>query len=334
MSNFRFALRQLIKNPGFAAVAILTLALGIGLSTAIFGLINELFLKGLPFPEANRIIRIYGEAKDRNLKQLPSSVPRFWHFRDGQTALTDLAADLSGIAMTLTGLGDPAQVNIATVTSNYLNVIDLHPILGRSFLPQEESSADVAIISEAFWRKRLNSDPAVLGRSITLNSIPHTIVGVMSDPPLAWFGQNLEVLITKPFEGKNIGLTQEQLTRGAGFLRVIGRLKPGVSIEQARAAVSALQNSYHDKYPENHDGLWTNTLVTAPEDAVGNLRPAFVTLVIAVGFVLIIACTNIANLLLVRFISRRREIALRMALGGSRSNVISLFTCDSRLSVC
>ena len=331
MSNFRFALRQLIKNPGFAAVAILTLALGIGLSTAIFSLINELFLKGLPFPEANRIIRIYGEAKDRNLKQLPSSVPRFWHFRDGQTALTDLAADLSGIAMTLTGLGDPAQVNIATVTSNYLNVIDLHPILGRSFLPQEESSADVAIISEAFWRKRLNSDPAVLGRSITLNSIPHTIVGVMSDPPLAWFGQNLEVLITKPFEGKNIGLTQEQLTRGAGFLRVIGRLKPGVSIEQARAAVSALQNSYHDKYPENHDGLWTNTLVTAPEDAVGNLRPAFVTLVIAVGFVLIIACTNIANLLLVRFISRRREIALRMALGGSRSNVISLFMVESTL---
>ena len=331
MNDLKFAFRQLRRSPGFTLIAVLTLALGIGLNTAIFSLINELFLKGLPFPEANRIIRIYGEAKDRNLKQLPSSVPRFWHFRDGQTALTDLAADLSGIAMTLTGLGDPTQVNIATVTSNYLNVIDLHPILGRTFLPQEESSADVAIISEAFWRKRLSSDPAVLGRSITLNSIPHTIVGVMSDPPVAWFGQNLEVLITKPFEGKNIGLTQEQLTRGAGFLRVIGRLKPGISIEQARAAVAAVQNSYHVKYPENHDGLWTNTLITAPEDAVGNLRPAFVTLVITVGLVLIIACTNIANLLLVRFVSRRREIALRMALGGSRSNVISLFMVESTL---
>jgi putative ABC transport system permease protein len=177
----------------------------------------------------------------------------------------------------------------------------------------------------------LNSDPAVLGRSITLDGVPHTIVGVVSNPAVAWFGLDLEILITKPFEGKNIGLSQDQITRGAGFLRVIGRLKPGVTMEQARAAISALQNSYFDKYPANHDSLWTNTLVTAPEDAVGNLRPAFVTLLIAVCFVLIIACTNVANLLLVRFTSRRREIALRIALGGSRSNVISLFVAESIL---
>jgi predicted permease len=141
----------------------------------------------------------------------------------------------------------------------------------------------------------------------------------------------LEVLTTKPFEGKNIGLSQDRIMRGAGFLRVIGRLKPGVTIDQARAAVSTLQHSYHDKYPENPDSLWTNALVTAPEDAIGNLRPAFVTLIIAVSFVLIIACTNVANLLLVRFNSRRREIALRMALGGSRFNVIGLFIAESTL---
>jgi predicted permease len=331
IDRFVFAARQLSKSPGFALIAVLTLGLGLGFSATIFSLINELFLKGLPFPEPNRIVRIYGEAKDRNLILLPTSVPRFWHFRDGQTAFTDLAADFSGINSTLTGPGEPAQVNIAAVTSNYLNVLDLRPILGRAFLPQEESSADVAIVSEGFWRKRLNSDPAVLGRSITLNGVAHTVIGVIHDPPVAWFGANLEVLITKPFEGKNVGLTPEQLAKGAGFLRIIGRLKPRVSIDQARAAVSALQNSYHDKYPENHDGLWTNTLVTAPEDAVGSLRPAFVTLVIAVGFVVIIACTNVANLLLVRFTSRRREIALRMALGGSRSNVISLFVAESTL---
>src|SRR5436305_9146733 len=264
MSQLFLAARQLRKSPGFMLLAVLALGLGLGLNATIFSLIDEFFLKGLPFPGADRIVRIYGESKERNLNQLPSSVPRFWHFRDGQTVFSSIAADFSGVSTSLTGLGEPVQINVAAVTASYLDVIGIHPILGRGFLPQEESAADVAIISETFWRKRLNSDPAVLGRSITLNSIPHTIVGVMSDPPVAWFGQNLEVLITKPFEGKNIGLTQEQLTRGAGFLRVIGRLKPGISIEQARAAVAAVQNSYHVKYPENHDGLWTNTVVTAP----------------------------------------------------------------------
>ena len=331
MSQLFLAARQLRKSSGFMLLAVLTLGLGLGLNATIFSLIDEFFLKGLPFPEANRIVRIYGESKERDLNQLPCSVPRFWHFRDGQTVFTSIAADFSGVSTSLTGLGEPVQVNIAAVTANYLDLIGSHPILGRGFLPQEESAADVAIINETFWRKRLSSDPAVLGRSITLDGVPHTIVGVISNTPVAWYGLDLEVLTTKPFEGKNTGLSHDQLMRGAGFLRVIGRLKPGVTIDHARAAVSTLQHSYRDKYPEKPDSLWTNALVTAPEDAIGNLRPAFMTLVIAVSFVLVIACTNVANLLLVRFTSRRREIALRMALGGSRFNVIGLFIAESTL---
>jgi len=321
-------MRQLRKSPGFTLLAVITLTLGIGLNTAIFSLINELFLRGLPFQEPERIVHIYGESRERELNQLPYSIPRFWHYRDGQTVFSAMAAD-NGSAVTLTGLGEAVQVFAQAVTANYFDVLGVRPIRGRVFLPQEEMNADVVMISENFWRQRLGSDPAVLGRSITLNDVPHTIVGVLPNMTAAWVAPDLEVFIAKPFDLP--GTPRERLMRGIGFLRAIARLKPGVTLEQAKAAMPALEKSYREQNPSNDDTSWATALVPVPEDVSGNLRPAFRILLAAVCFVLLIACSNVANLLLVRFSGRRREIALRIALGAARRNVVRLFIFESVL---
>ncbi|MDQ1422018.1 MAG: hypothetical protein QOJ52_3980, partial [Acidimicrobiaceae bacterium] len=326
MTDLRFAIRQLLKSPAFTLLAVITLALGIGMNTAIFSLIHDLFLRGLPFSESDRLVILQAEAKERNLEQLPMSVPRFWHFRDGQTVFSSFAAD-TGMGYILTGAGDPVQLNGGNMTANYMDTLGIHPILGRNFLPEEEMKADVALVSQNFWRKHLNSDPQVIGQSVTLNGVPTTIVGVLPNLPIAWFGRDCDILTAKPFELP--GLTKERLMRGVSFLRVVARLKPGVTIDQARAAMPALQKSYREARPENADNSWSPVVISAAEDATGDLRRPFQILLAAVGAVLLIACSNVANLLLVRFTGRRREIALRMALGASRQSVVRLFVFES-----
>ena len=328
MNDLRFALRQLLKSPGFTALTVLTLALGIGMNTAIFSLMNDLFLRGLPFHRPNELVVIQAEAKERNLEQLPMSVPRFWHFRDGQNVFTDFAADTFN-AYVLTGLGDPVQLFGGDVTANYFDLIGVKPIRGRLFLKEEEMAADVALVSENFWRKRLGSDPNAIGRAINLNGVATTIVGVIPNMPVSWFGQNAEVWTVKPFQ--LTGLTKERLMRGVSFLRAVGRMKPGLTVDQVRAQMPSLQASYREKHPENADNTWAPVVRTAADISTGNLRPAFFTLLAAVGAVLLIACSNVANLLLVRFSGRRREIALRMALGASRKRVVRLFVLESTL---
>src|SRR3989441_1428175 len=328
IADFRFALRQLIKSPGFTFLALLTLALGIGLNTAIFSLINDLFLRGLSFKEPTRLVHMYSNAKERNLLELAISAPRFQHYRDGQTIFDGFGAE-NVFAFTFTGLGDPVQLFGGKVTSNYFDVLGVRPIRGRNFLPEEEEPADVAMVTENFWQKRMGGDPNVVGRSITLDGVPHVIVGVLPNLPFSWIGPNAEIWTTKPFLVP--GLSHERVMRGSGFLRVIGRLKPGMTIEQARAALPSLEQSYRVQYPDKIDSSSVVTLKTLPEDVTGNLRPAFATLLAAVAFVLLIACSNVANLLLVRFTGRRREIALRMALGASRASVLRLFIFESLL---
>jgi predicted permease len=328
MNDLRFALRQLWKSPGFTSLAVITLALGIGMNTAIFSLMQDLFLRGLPFTEADRVVHIYGEAKERDLRQMPFSVPKFWHYRDGQTVFSSIACDW-GNGFVMTGMGEPIQLLGGNVTANNFELLGIHPILGRNFLPEEETKGDVAMVTQSFWLKRLNSDPTVLGRSITLNGVPTTIVGVLPNLPISWFGRDAEIFVNKPFDPP--GLTKERLMRGVSFMRVTARLKPGVSLKQAQAAMPALFQSYKDQHPETADNSWSAYLVTAAEDATGNLRPAFMTLLAAVSAVLLIACSNVANLLLVRFTGRKREIALRMALGAERRGIVRLFVFESTL---
>ena len=328
MNDIRFAFRQLLKSPGFTLLALVTLALGIGLNTAIFSLINDLFLRGLPFKEPGRVLHMYSNAKDRNLLEIAVSAPRYQHYRDGQTIFDGFAGE-NIFAFSLTGLGDPVQLFGGKVTANYFDVLGVHPIRGRNFLPQEEDTADVAMVTENFWQKRMGGDANVIGRSITLDGVPHTIVGVLPNLPFSWTGPNAEIWTTRPFVIP--GFSYERMMCGTGFLRVVGRLKPGMTLEQARAALPSLDQSYRAQYPDKIDSSSAISLKTLPEDVTGNLRPAFATLLAAVAFVLLIACSNVANLLLVRFTGRRREIALRMALGASRASVLRLFIFESLL---
>jgi len=330
MNDIRFAFRQLFKSPGFTFVAIVTLALGIGLNTAIFSLINDLFLRGLPFKEPSRVLHLYAGDKERDLVDIAISAPRYQHYREGQTLFDGFAAE-NLFLFTLTGVGDPVQVFGGRLTSNYFDLLAVHPILGRNFLPNEEEGADVALVTKNFWQKRLGGDPNVIGRSITLDGTAHTIVGVLPNMPAAWFGANpiAEVWTTKPFVLP--GFSYERMMRGTGFLRVIGRLKPDVSVKQARAALPSLEQSYRTQYPNKIDSTAGTTLKTLPQDVTENIRSGFATLFAAVCFVLLIACSNVANLLLVRFSGRRREIALRMAIGASRTSIVRLFVFESLL---
>lgn len=327
LDDIRFALRQLWKSPGFTVLAVLTLAVGIGVNTAIFSLMHALFFRGLPFEHPEQIVRIYGEARERDLKQLPFSVPKFWHYRDGQNVFSAIAADW-GNGFVMTGAGEPVQLLGGNVTPNYFDLLGIHPVLGRNFRPEEQEK-DVVLVTEKFWRKRLGSDPAVLGRNVTLNGVASTIIGVLPNLPISWFGRDAEIFATKPFDPP--GLTKERLMRGVSFMRCIGRLKPGVTMQQAQAAMAALEQGYRGERPEAADNSWASVLVSAAEDVTGNLRPAFITLLAAVSAVLLIACSNVANLLLVRFTARRREIALRMALGAERRTVVRLFVLESVL---
>ena len=328
MNDLRFAIRQLFKAPAFSTLAVLTLAISIGMNTAIFTLVHELFLRALPFAEPQRIIHVYQEDKSRNIEQGPTSVPKFWHYRDAQKVFSEFAAD-AGTGFILTGLGEPLQINGDNVTANYFQVLGVKPVMGRLFLPEEEMKADVAVISEHFWKSKLAGDLNVLGRSITLNGVPTAIIGVIPTMPISWFGPDLEVWTVKPFELP--GTPKELLMRGVSFLRPIGRLKPGVTLEQARANLTAVAQSYAATNAEKADASWQPQLVSVPEDVTGQLRPAFITLLAAVGVVLLIACSNVANLLLVRFTGRKREIALRVALGASRGGIVRLFVIESTL---
>ena len=330
MNDLKFALRQLRKSPGFTLIAVLTLALGIGLNTAIFSLVNDLFLRGLPFKESSRVVHLYGGDKSRDLTDIDIGAPRYFHFRDSRTVFESLAGE-SFFAFTLTGLGDPVQVSGGRLTSNYFDVLGVRPILGRNFLPEEQEGADVALVTENFWRKRMGGDPNVLGRSITLDGTPHTIVGVLPNMPAQWFAANpvAEVWTTKPIQSP--GLSYERLMRGTPFLRVIGRVKTGVTLEQARASLLSLDQSYRAQNTSKIDSGLTTYFKTLPQDVTENIRAGFITLFAAVSFVLLIACSNVANLLLVRFSGRRREIALRIAIGASRASVVRLFVFESLL---
>jgi predicted permease len=326
MNDIRFAFRKLRQSPAFTLIAIATLALGIGLNTAIFSLINDLFLRSLPFKDPERLVHLYSNARERKLLELAISIPRFQYYKDGQTMFDGFAGE-NVTAFTLTGLGDAAHIFGGRVTANYFDVLGVRPIRGRNFLPEEEQGADVAMVTEHFWQKRMGGDPNVIGRSITLNGVAHTIVGILPNLPFSWVGPNSEIWTTKPYVVQ--GLTYEQVMRGSGILRVVGHLKPGMTIEQARAALPPLEQGYRAAHPDKIDSSSVGTLKTLPEDVTGNLRAAFATLLAAVAFVLLIACSNVANLLLVRFTGRRREIALRMAIGASRASIIRLFVFES-----
>ncbi|PTY06951.1 hypothetical protein DB347_10150 [Opitutaceae bacterium EW11] len=326
MIALRAVLRQFLKKPAFTLVAVLTLALGIGISVAVYSLLEQLLLHPVDFPETERLLCILHRRFDRPMGVNYISIPRFRLYRQEQTVFQGMAASVPE-AMALTGTGDPVQVFGQRITSNYFDVLGVKPLKGRVFAAEEEAPGQtIVILSESFWRKRLGSDPAIIGRVLTLNGVGHTVVGVVPNLPKAWCRES-DFWTLWPFYLR--GTPQEELERGIPYLDTVARLKPGVSAAQAEQQLQGLAAEYDRRFAGNTDAKRILSLDSAVHQLTEDLRPIFLVLVCAAASVLLISCSNVANLLLARFSGRQRETAVRAALGASQFHILAQFLAES-----
>ena len=324
--DIQYGLRMLAKNPGFTAIAVLTLSLGIGANTAIFSVVNGVLLRDLPFPESDRIVTLWENNTTDGLERDDVSPANFLDWRDRQKSFEDLAF-ANPFSFDYVADGEPVTIRSALVSKGFFDVLGASPLHGRVFAPEEyEAGKDkVVILSYGLWQRRFGSDPKVIGTKLTLDEEPMTVVGVMRpDFRLHLFDVDEEMW------GPEVITDDLKSRRKATYFKVIGRLKPGVTIEQARAEMTGIANNLAAEYPATNTGIGV-TAITLPDHLSGKWRLALFILLGAVGFVLLIACTNVANLLLARGADRERELAIRAAMGAGRWRLLRQLLTESLL---